>query len=289
MALRIPGSASLLLLGLLIAAGCSNRSNDLAGARMGTVHVHLTDAAGDFTAVNVTLTSLQAHHAGDAPNAWETLRSAPMSVDLLTLAGNLAEFARTPVPAGDYDQLKLEIAPGATVSVNGQTQPLRVPSGSVRIDVPFTVSSGGSVEMLMDFDVASSMHLTGNGTWVLSPVIHVSETRHVGTIAGHITNANADTRVWLGEQRMTLVSSTGDFRFFGVAPGVYTVIAKSPGMVDFVRTGVIVRAGQTTTIESITLAPQTAGSPSGGGGGGGSDPQRGDDGSGDPTSAPPTH
>lgn len=263
--------ASCLLIALAL-TGCSNNPAGPLGTNVGTVHVSLTDAPAAYDAVNVTITSFMAHHAGgsEAPSAWENLRTTPMTVNLLTLAGQLAELANASVPTGSYDALKLTIGPGATIVVDGVSHPLTVPSNTVRIMAPFTISSGGVINMLMDFDVSASVHQTGSGTWMLQPVIHTSRSEEVGTINGTVTNVTGTATVMLvsstGDTLRTMrISTDGRFAFYGVRPGTYTLIVRESGTTDLVRTNVVVVAGRVTTISDLTFPPTTGGTTGGGG------------------------
>ena len=54
----------------------------------------------------------------------------------------------------------------------GRTAPLEIPSGEVKLNREFDVA-GSTTTMLLDFDGDRSVHETGNGRFMMSPVIGV--------------------------------------------------------------------------------------------------------------------
>jgi hypothetical protein len=50
---------------------------------------------------------------------------------------------------------------------------LRIPSGKVKLNREFAVENDSTTTMLLDFDGDRSIHQTGNGTYMMSPVIGV--------------------------------------------------------------------------------------------------------------------
>ena len=67
---------------------------------------------------------------------------------------------------------------GAVLTVPaGRNASVMVPSGEVRINQEFDVLSSKATAILLDFDGGRSLNLTGNGTYMLSPVISVVNVR----------------------------------------------------------------------------------------------------------------
>ncbi len=146
------------------------------GSGNGTVHVKLTDAPGDFEAVNVTITRVEAHLAqpeGDAKSGWEVLAENPGTFDLLELQNDVtAVLGDASLPAGKYTQIRFVLT-AAEVVVDGATHPLTVPSGEtsgLKLQANFTVEADTEYEMILDFDAGESIKQSGNG-YKLAPVI----------------------------------------------------------------------------------------------------------------------
>jgi len=55
----------------------------------------------------------------------------------------------------------------------GASAPLDIPSGEVKLTRGFDVSATSVMTMLLDFDGNGSIHATGNGRYMMSPVITI--------------------------------------------------------------------------------------------------------------------
>jgi len=55
----------------------------------------------------------------------------------------------------------------------GSSAPLDIPSGEVKLTRGFDVSATSVMTMLIDFDGNGSIHATGNGRYMMSPVITI--------------------------------------------------------------------------------------------------------------------
>lgn len=172
-----------LILLVSAALGCSHH-----GVPMGTVHVQLTDAPGVVDALHLTVVGVRAHRSetetesGDSTEVllgegWETLSSDTTSVDLMTLRnGVVTTLGVALVPSGHYTQIRLLLAPGSDVVIDGETHPLVTPSGfesGLKLIHPFDVPAGGEITLTLDFDAQKSVIETGAGTWMLKPTIAV--------------------------------------------------------------------------------------------------------------------
>ena len=189
-------------LGALALGSCSSGS--------GTVVVQLTDDPGPYEHVNVTVSELSLHESGGQGagssakdsrggtsggtsdttagpggegdgGGWVTFDVPTQTIDLLTLQNGVTmELGNAKVPAGSYDMLRLVVS-NATVTVNGQTSPLSVPSGAergVQVKYGFTVTSGDKTVLLLDFDANASVHQEGNGGYTMVPVLSVKGQSH---------------------------------------------------------------------------------------------------------------
>jgi hypothetical protein len=151
-----------------------------------TLRVYLTDKpAEEYLAVNVTVVAVRIHQSSDVGEldaGWIELPvTAAMPIDLLTLRnGVLYELCQTPLPAGHYQQIRLELASNtgtappfsqSVVTADGVTHALEVPSGTIKIVHGVSVDAAQVTSLTLDFDASQSVKQRGNGTYYMTPVI----------------------------------------------------------------------------------------------------------------------
>ena len=154
-----PPRALFLILSLLlmITIGCSDSP---ISSESGTLKVSLTDAPGDFSAVNITFSEISAN----INEEWVTVRGEPITVNLLEWNnGQSIVIGSAEVPAGQYSQIRLKIE-AAEIVADGQTHQADVPSGAqtgLKLISDFTVTEGSTYELVVDFDANRSVVTTG--------------------------------------------------------------------------------------------------------------------------------
>jgi len=248
---------------LPLLSGCS--ADRQTGAGLGHVTVHLTDAPGDFDQVNLVVDEVSIHRAGPDDAGWETLKhDSTTTYDLLQLRnGVFAMLAVGDVPAGHYTQVRLHLAEGSNVVVNGVAHPLKVPSGmqsGYKLVGEFDVPAGGQVELTLDFDAARSVHRTGAGQYMLKPTcrVIVNPVVTTGSIIGHLLpegvaatiEAVADT----GTVQTTSPGADGRFTLAQLLAGTYAVkIHPATTFRDTTLSGIVVAAGHTTDVGDVQL------------------------------------
>src|SRR5262245_53121482 len=249
-------------LAILFSTSCGSGHS---GAGTGTVKLKLTDAPASIDAVNLVVDQVSVHRVGDDDSGWEVIRTDTFTVDLLTLRnGVFADFAEGIVPAGHYNQVRLKLTDGSTITVDGDTQPLTVPSGmssGYKIHGDFEVPEGGTVTLLLDFDAEQSVHQTGNGRWMLRPTCKVMVENQAGSISGSVDPASQETQVFAlsGPDTVSRATSGGNGGFvLGLlSAGTYDVaFDPGAGYRDTTRAGISVSAGQTTDIGATVLTPE---------------------------------
>ncbi len=134
----------------------------------------LTDAAADMGAVSkveITVDSVQAHSAIEG---WVTVSSNPRTYDLLALkaSGNTALLADVNLKSSTYEQVRLEISKVLVTDAKGQHE-AKLPSGELKIVGVFDVKTNSTSSIKFDFLADESLHLTGNGQYILAPVVHL--------------------------------------------------------------------------------------------------------------------
>jgi len=136
-----------------ISTGALPATCDLMKLRDGPTLVGIgTIAAGHYTQIRVSIATI------------------PLSTSLETMSVALYQGGtRSPSPAcvtGDA----IALAPTAAT---GGPLPVRVPSGEIKLNHEFDVSAGTTLTITLDFDGDKSIHKTGNGTYMMSPVIGI--------------------------------------------------------------------------------------------------------------------
>jgi hypothetical protein len=212
--LRMLSLASAVLL-IAFLAGCSLFTNE-----KGTLKLNLTDApiadAEDVEGVYITIDSI-AYHINDQ---WveDTSFTEPQKFNLLELTGGeIAPLSNLTLSSGEVTQIRFMLdvtkdgdapsaVPGSYIAIDpdgtadGDASDddiftLFVPSGDqtgYKANGPFTVPANGTVEITADFDVRKSVHLTGEGTYILRPTIRLVVNDQAGKIAGGFTDDTTD-------------------------------------------------------------------------------------------------
>jgi len=245
--------------------GCSDDDNG-SEPKFGTINMSMTDAPADVDAINLVIRGVSIHSGdGDDEGGWETLRTDTMDVDLFTLRnGVFLNLANGRVPAGVYTQIRLLLDEGSTITVDGVTYPLVIPSGlqsGYKIIGSYTVPADGLLDLALDFDAARSVHQTGSGTWILQPTVRAMPFSSAGAIKGHVLPDNVPTTIYAIMATDTIGTAiTADDGHFqvGVLPvGTYSVAFDPTGAYrDTTLTGVNVTSGVTTDVGDVQLTPQ---------------------------------
>ena len=113
--------------------------------------------------------------------------------------------------------------------------------------------------MTLDFNVDRSIHMTGNGQYMLNPVIRIIPVITSGTISGTVTPLSTASTVFAISGTDT-VSTTADitngsFKLMALVQGTYTVKALSKNALysDKTITNVSVTAKQNTDLGTFNL------------------------------------
>jgi len=143
----------------------------------------------DAKSVLITFSEVSAHRA---EGEWITLPFAEAATsrtcDLKKLVDAQDVLGTGPLTAGQYTMVRVVVtsatlhfdnaaagAPcAATVTApEGRSAAVDVPSGEVRLNRNFEVDADSATTMLIDFDGDRSIHETGNGRYMMQPVITV--------------------------------------------------------------------------------------------------------------------
>ena len=159
----------------------------------GTLTVRLRDSPfTDAKSLLVTFSEVSAHKSDQPDNGWSKLPftggATTRTCDLKKLQTTQDILGTGPLTAGHYTQLRLIVSSAAIyfdnaaagavcdttiVAPSGRSAPVVIPSGEVKLNREFDVPSAGATNILVDFNGDQSVRETGNGTFMMSPVIAI--------------------------------------------------------------------------------------------------------------------
>ncbi len=260
-----------------LAAGCGN---DNGATAPGIFGISLTDTpACGFDEVNVTVNKVRVHQsatATDTAAGWTDITLNPArKINLLSLNnGVLDHLGETPLAAGHYTQLRLVLDPNTVVGglansvvpTGGAATPLVTPSAlqsGIKLINPFDVASGQRVDLVLDFNACKSIVTSGNGNYVLKPVIKVIPFALNG-IDGFVDPALLPSSVLVTAQQNGVIvqttvpnATTGEFFLGRVTPGNYDVVLTANGHATAVIASVPIATTTSVVNVSDNITPIT--------------------------------
>jgi hypothetical protein len=176
----------------LAASACGGSSTGPSGST-GTFSMMLKDSPfTDAKSLLVTFSEVDAHKSDTTDGAWTKLPFAggatSRTCDLKKLEAAQDVLGTGPLTTGHYTQVRLVVsaaviyfdnaatgdACAATIAApDGRKANVTIPSGEVKLNREFDVTSATTTMMLLDFDGDKSVRDTGNGQYMMSPVIAV--------------------------------------------------------------------------------------------------------------------
>jgi len=170
-----------------LACSDSPSSPSLSG---GNFNLRLRDTPfTDAKAVLVTFSTVRAHRSDSDWTVVPFINAATSrTCDLKKLETSEDILGSAALPAGHYTQVRLVVQSATLFFDNastgsacassiappaGASAPLDIPSGEVKLTRGFDVSATSVMTMLIDFDGNGSIHATGNGRYMMSPVITI--------------------------------------------------------------------------------------------------------------------
>jgi hypothetical protein len=256
-------------------AACGGGGGGSAAEQQGTLRVSLTDAPScGFNQVYVTVDRVRVHRSADASenaSGWTDIAlTRPEKIDLLSLTnGVLREIGTTPLPAGQYQQVRLVLVPnrgGALANSVVPTPPqgeteqelaLETPSGvqsGIKLVNGFTVEPNRLSDLILDFDACRSIVRRGNGTYGLKPVIRVKQAVNVAAIVGVAApGVTVSAQKGGAVESATVPNANGEFTlaYLDPAKSPYDVVFTAPNSVTAVITGV---PASTTAITRVSTS-----------------------------------
>ena len=238
--------------------GLSACNKNESGSGMTKVSVKLTDGPGAYDAIFLSVKEVKILSSeGESTIA---VNANPFNI-LRFRMGKDTLIASKDIPSGKLQEVRLVLNDsGNTVVINGITFPLTTPSGQssgVKLKVNETLEPGVAYTMLLDFDAAKSIVQTGNGKYILKPVIRAIPNAVSGSITGTVSPAASSPKIYAiaGTDTLgTISDASGKFWFPGVTAGTYKVqfVPVSPYVSKTVE-NVVVVTGSTKDLGTITI------------------------------------
>lgn len=260
----IASVVSIFIIALLVGCKKVDSTSDGSGQSVNNpdktnFNMRMTDAPGDYDQVNVEIIGAEVH---SDVNGWVSLNVKPGIYNLLDLTnGKDTLIANGQIAVGKVSQIRLTLGTNNTVVVDSQTYALSTPSAQqsgLKLDVNANLLSGIDYNMLIDFDADKSIVKTGNGKYILKPVIRVVSSAVNGAIKGIVLPLLAQPAIYVisGTDTVSTYADvlTGGFYVGGLAAGSYNVwvMPKAPyADTSFMSVGVSL--GAQTDLGIITV------------------------------------
>jgi len=184
---------SVLAFALVLATFACNSVSGPSGPT-GTLNLRLTDSP--FTEADAVLVTFRGVRAHRSESDWTAVPFADATAvtrtcDLKKLQAAEDILGTGPLVAGQYTMIRLVVesaklyfdnptdpAEPACVTTTGTVPAglsanVTISSGEVKLNRPFTIDADATTTILLDFDGDRSINLTGNGTYMMSPVIAI--------------------------------------------------------------------------------------------------------------------
>lgn len=160
----------LLAFALLVIFACNKDENNPVALR-----ILLTDGPGDFQQVNIDIEEVRIKTSSDT-SQWLTLNTYAGIYDLLLLQNGVDTLLVTDtLPPVTIQEVRFILGNDNTVMVDSVLYPLSTPSAQqsglkIKVDKALNLDVN---TLVFDFDAAASILQTGNGSYLLKPVIKV--------------------------------------------------------------------------------------------------------------------
>jgi len=251
----------LVVTALTLLTGCKN---DMDSSGTTKVEIRMTDAPGNFDAINLSVKEIVLHSDGK-PYVFAVergifdildFRIGTSNPDILVASGEM--------PSGEITEVRLVLNDsGNSIVVDGVESELKTPSAQssgwkVKLRENPELVPGVTYSLLLDFDAAKSIVQTGNGKYILKPVVRGVTLATSGLISGIAAPIESypEVLVIAGTDTVGTIPDavTGRFTVGGLAAGRYDVkFVPVAGYRDSTITGVDVTIGQNQNLGVVTL------------------------------------
>lgn len=156
-----------------------NSPSNTSVADLQEVNIDVQQLRIRFSEARIDTVNADSITISEDPDAeWIDIPIEPEKINLMDLDNASAMLATTDLEEGFYSEIRLILGnDNDVVDENGDIHLLRVPSGQqsgYKIKFDSQLHSGEEFDLMIVFDVEQSVHRTGNGRYMLNPVLHAS-------------------------------------------------------------------------------------------------------------------
>jgi hypothetical protein len=240
-------------------------NDDDNGSPGTTMRVRMTDAPGNYSAMAVHVTKVEAYIEN---TGWVTMTSENQTVNVLTLTNGTEMSLAFDATAqtGHYTALRFTIGAGNTVTVNNQsgtsTHDLNWVGNSdqtVEVAIDKQINNGTQASVLVDFNAAESVSADLLGNYNLTPVITWIESETTG-VKGDLDGASQAVVTFTGggNTYTSYIAADGRFLIRGMESGTYNMVVSgmhtgTNTIDEMTMNGVVVTSGQINNMGAITF------------------------------------
>jgi hypothetical protein len=247
---------------LMFACSKKESSGSDGKARM---QIFLTDDPGDYEAVYIDVKDIKINYSTNSDTGWQSLPNVHSGVyDLLKLTNDDDTLlADAELKTGRVEQIRLILGTENYVQLKGQTNKIKLETPSaqqsgLKLNIHQDITEGVLYKLLLDFDVAKSIHKTGNGKYMLKPTIRTIMDAVGGSIKGYVKPNTFQTSVLVIKGSDTIASTytdNGNYLIKGLAGGSYDLhyLPTDTTYDKQTKTGIGVIVGNVTTVDTVTL------------------------------------
>lgn len=144
-------------------------------AQEGRAVFTITDAAADMGTVSEVRVVVDEVRVHSESQGWITVTSDSQEFDLLELKaqGSQALLADASLAPDTYNQMRLDISQVTVVDDRGENE-AKLPSGELKLQGELVVEENSTSTATFDFIADESLHVAGNGQYMMAPVVQVT-------------------------------------------------------------------------------------------------------------------
>lgn len=243
---------------------CSKLDRNSSDSNQTRIQVFLTDDPGPYQAVLIDVKDVQINYSNDSTGSWQSLANVKQGqYDLLTLVNDKdTMLADADIKSGTIEQIRLVLGTENFVKINGVLIKLETPSAQqsgLKLNIHQVVTQGILYKVILDFDASKSIHKTGNGKYMLKPVIRTTLEAQGGSIRGFVLPDTVKTEVLAIKGPDTIAStftgSNGGYLIRALAAGSYSLsfIPNDTTFKNEIRNGISVTTGNVTVVDTVHL------------------------------------
>ena len=138
----------------------------------GSTVFSISDAQSFYNISALEVTVSNASIRSKSTGKWYNIPLQATTFDLVQLDNISSVLSGVKLSSGVYDDLVLHIS-NVTATINGTEEPVILPSGRLSIVGDFNISNSTANWVNLDFDLARSIHIAGNGKIIMLPIINI--------------------------------------------------------------------------------------------------------------------